>query len=572
MFKILFYHANTLYFEDLQNSLFLSVAALYFKTHLETHSPEAASNLQWLRPIQKQIDDDELVDYCNSNNIDLLCISMYLWNADFLREQLSRIRSRLHSKCKIVVGGPSIDVNINSAFFQQNSYADFAVYGPGEAAFTDLVTNLVNKKNLIAFNVSNLAWHDTAKDKLIVADYKNVPQSQISPFLSNKEFFKDMVEHEINHNKLNVILPYELTRGCPYACTFCDWNSGLSNKVSRRKNTYKEEIDLFQQLGIRNIYFSDANFGQYEEDIDLVEYMVHKNLHENAKFKTDGNLSKLRKDNNLKIYHLFAKGDLVAKGWGFTFSVQDINENVLKNIERPDVGWPIHKKMIQELYECHPQYISKVQFIVGLPGQTPTTIKKSLKEIISLPSVILCPFISELLPASPAGLNPEYQQKFQFTYSTSERINDTGFIFRGKFPQSCVSFTQKEFVEMVVLVSFMTGISDFKEKIKYKELTSTLDINILLDIFLNSKQYQILTENLYNNWVTNDKFFYTIDFNLNEKNIPACHMAQAAYHWSNSIEFKKMLVKSTLHSINTSTLVTKITKYQPLESWFPENF
>ena len=76
MFKILFYHANTLYFEDLQNSLFLSVAALDFKTHLEIHSPEVASNLQWLRSIQKQMDDDELVDYCNSNNIDLLCISM----------------------------------------------------------------------------------------------------------------------------------------------------------------------------------------------------------------------------------------------------------------------------------------------------------------------------------------------------------------------------------------------------------------------------------------------------------------------------------------------------------------
>lgn len=571
MFKILFYHANTLYFEGLENSLFLSVAAVYFKTHLEVNAPEVAKNLQWLRSIQKQTTDDELVDYCVDNNVDLLCISMYLWNSAFLREQLSRIKPRLPPGCKIIVGGPSVNVNINSKFFQEHSYADFAIYGPGEVAFTDLVTHLTNKKNLIAFNVSNLAWYDTAKDKLIVADYKHVPQSQISPFLHCKDFFTDMVQHEMKHNKINVILPYELTRGCPYSCSFCDWNSGLSTKVSRRKNTYKEEIDLFQQVGIRHIYFSDANFGQYEEDIALVEYMVDKNLHENARFKTDGNLSKLRKDNNLKIYHLFAKGDLVAKGWGFTFSVQDINEDVLNNINRPDVGWNVHKKMIQELYDCHPQYISKVQFIVGLPGQTPETIKKSLREIVSLPNVILCPFISELLPASPAGLSVDYQQKFQFKYSTSERINLAGFAFWGKFPESCISFTQKEFVEMVVIVSFLTGISDFKEQIKYTNLTAPANVDILVENFLNSKQYQCLTENLYNNWVNNDKFFYTIDFDLNQKNVPACNMSEAGGSWIGSLAFRKMLISMTLHNVEKATLYNKIKKSDPLERWYAED-
>jgi hypothetical protein len=81
------------------------------------------------------------------------------------------------------------------------------------------------------------------------------------------------------------------------------------------------------------LYLADANFGQYEEDISLAEYLVYKNLNENAGFTIESNPSKLKKDNNLKIYHLFAKGNLISKHWGFTFSVQDINSEVFKKYQ-----------------------------------------------------------------------------------------------------------------------------------------------------------------------------------------------------------------------------------------------
>lgn len=572
MFKIGFYHANTLYFEKLENTLFLSVAAIYFKTHVEINAPDIACQLEWIRPIQKQISDQELIDYCNNNNLDMLAISMYLWNENYIKNQLKRIKNKISSKCKIIVGGPSVDVNINDQYFTQHDYADFAIYGPGEVAFTDLLTHLVLGKRIIPFNVSNIAWVDKQKNKLIVADYKNVPQSKVSPFLYNEEFFTLIVKHEQQQNGVYVVLPWELTRGCPYSCTFCDWNSGLSNKVTRRKGTYKDEIDLFHKLEIKKIYFSDANFGQYEEDIEIVEYLVYKNLHENAGFKTDGNLSKLKKDNNLKIYHMFAQGNLVHKGWGFTFSVQDTNETVLQNIERPDVGWDVHKKMILELSEHHPQYLSKVQFIIGLPGQTPQTIIESLSQIIDLPNVVLSPFISELLPASPAGRDPEYQQKFNFQYSSSERINQSGLTFRGKFPASCYSFNNKEFVEMIVITSFMSGLARLREEINFKELTVLKNTKIIVNKFLASAQFKFLCDNLYNNWINKDKFYYTIDFDHQEKILPGCNMVVTGIKWVNSISFKKMLLELNLENIAKNNLYKKImTRNLILDDWFVED-
>lgn len=569
MLNLLFYHANTIYFQGLTNSLFLSIVSIYFKTFVEVNKPEIASKINWHRPIQRQIDDDALVNYCNDNKIHLLCLSVYLWNQQYVHDQIIRIKPRLHPDCKIMIGGPSVDVNINQNFFVQNSFADYAIYGPGEIAFADLVEHIINNKKLIAFNVSNLAWYDKSKEKQVVADYKNVSQSQISPFLYNKDFFKDIVEYEIKNNNYRIILPYELTRGCPYACTFCDWNSGLSNKVSRRKNTYQEEIDLFQELNISNLYFADANFGQYDEDIKIVEYLAKKNIEENANFKTDGNLSKLKKDANLKIYHLFAQGDLVGRDWAFTFSVQDINEDVLKNIERPDVGWEVHKRMIMELHEHYPDYNSKVQFIVGLPGQTLETIKKSLTEIICCPNTVLCAFISELLPASPAARDTEYQKKFQFTYSRAERVDEGGNKFRGTFPRRCVSFDEKEFCKMMVLTSFITSYGVIKERIRWRDFDQSENAKKIIQIFLESDYFEILSNNLYYNWIEADKFYYTINFDGKEQIVPGCNPGITGNNWADSIGFQKLLIGADLKDVGKNALYKKLKSLENWEGWFP---
>lgn len=541
MLKVLFYHANDAPPSDprVTNILYLSLASLYLKTYIEINHTNIANQIDWLMPIQPKLLDEDLIKTINDKRPDILCTSHYVWNHTFLKNQLSRVKNSLPENLKIITGGPSVDVNINENFFSENPYADYAIYGPGEKAFADIIQHLIKNKKLYALNVSNLAWYDKNKQQQVVSAYKYVPQSQISPFLHNKDLFATMVKNEQNAG-IRVILPYELTRGCPYSCTFCDWNSGLSNKVSRRKKTYQQEIDLFQELKIKDFYLADANFGQYDEDIEIVEYMAYKNLNENTQFQIDGNLSKLRKDNNLEIYHIMAKGNLLYKEWGFTFSVQDINVRVLKNINRPDVGWKTHKKMLIELKENYPDIKSKVQFIVGLPGQNLKTIRNSLGRITKVRNARLSTFMSELLPASPASLDKEYQKKFKFVYSDSERVTAKGFFYRGKFPASCISFDQNEFVEMVILSTFYTGLALFREEIDY----SDLNIVYLVDKFLQSDIFGMLKNNLYTNWVNNDKFYYTINFDGEAKIITACDMISAPGEWINSKEFSNFLFKN----------------------------
>lgn len=496
--KILFYQSGM--------PGWIKVNVLTFKTFIDIIYPDLAEKLEWVLPIQDSMSDEEVLEYIEQTNTDILCTSHYLWNHDFLINQLSRIKSRLNIQA-IIAGGPSIDVNVNKDFFEQHPYIDFAVYGAGEQAFADIVNHLITKKPLIAFQTSNCAWKNHNTEKIIVADYKFVKMLETSPFVHCAELLGRMVKECKKIQEQPIWLPYTLTRGCPYACTFCDWNSGLGNKVSRRKNTYQQEIDLFKKLNIENIYLADANVGQYDEDVDMIEYFAQKNLQENAKFRISGNYSKLKKENNLKMFNIMAESGLVQKT--FNFSIQDINQEVLKNIDRPDVGWDVHVAMANELQKKYPKLIVKAQMIYGLPGQTPTTWKHSLDQLIKQ-RILPVSFINEPLPTSPALYDQEYQRKWEFEYIHSNRIISDN-IYSSKIPKKSKFVNQQDLVRMNVLSAIYTALSIINFVLQDISMPE-LNIYTVVDDFLQGVHYQTLYNNLYDNWITHNNFYYTVNF------------------------------------------------------------
>jgi len=550
MFKIFFYHASDSIGYNTDRQIYLGIAALYLKTHIDHNKKHIADKIEWLIPQQEKLSDKDLIDKLNKENPDIFCTSHYIWNHDHLSKQIERIRPHVPKNILFVAGGPSINVNIDKNFFQKHPSIDYAMYGAGEAGFADLIESLIEDKKLIKFNTSNIAWYDIEKNKQIVADFKYVPQTKISPYTHNASLFSSMVKQMLDKNLL-VIVPYELTRGCPYKCTFCDWNSGLTNKTTRRKGTYEDEIDLFYDLGIKGIYLADANVGQYEEDIDMVAYLAKKNIEEGAEFRTDGNFSKLRKENNLKIYHLLARGNLITDNAGFIISVQDTNEDVLINIDRPDVGWDVHVKIMKELREHYPKKPSQVQLIQGLPGQTVESWKQTLKTVAS-EATFMHIFVSELLSASPAARDKTYQDSFKFEYSDSERFNGEEF-FSGQFTKSCVSFSQHDYVEMSIWSTFYSALVYFRE-----QSTARFDFDAVVRSFAESTAYQKLLSNLQENWLVKNKFFYTIDFNgapLLENPLSTCHFKSTGINWAHSVKFLQLVANHLTDNISPSDYV-----------------
>ena len=525
--KILLYHCDY--------GTWIYPTALQLKTYIDLLYPATAEKLEWLIPLQNEISDEELLQHIKQNKVDILCTSHYLWNHDQLTNQLCRIKNRLRDQT-VIAGGPSIDVNVNEKFFQQYPYIDYAVYGAGEQAFADIVNHLVFGSPLIAFNTSNCAWQNSNTGKTVVADYKFVKMLETSPFLHNETMFASMIQNSQHENQW---LPYTLTRGCPYTCTFCDWNSGLGNKVSRRKNTYQQEIDLFQRAGVTKIYLADANVGQYDEDVDMIEYFAEKNIKENVGFHVGGNFSKLKKENNLKIFHTMAKGQLVRKT--FNFSVQEINQEVMKNINRPDVGWDVHLAMIEELTTSYPHLIAKVQLIYGLPGQTLDGWQQTLQTVTEK-NIMPMIFLNEPLPASPAMYDPEYQKQFQFEYVYSQRI--TWRKYFSYIPKKSNSFDQSDLVAMTVLTGIYWAMSIINLAL-IENKVKTLNIAEVVSDFLSSDYYKNLYNNLYENWTTENNFYFTKGIDQDSVEIPDFTLNM--YLINNSVFLKYLLKFVPLH-------------------------
>jgi putative methyltransferase len=566
--KILFYYSSIaeIYRRNNKPRKYIETVDLYLKTHIDTFNPILAQQLEWLPTQQGELSDDQLIALITETKPDIFCTSHFLWNHTNIMAQLSRIRPQIDPNIIFVAGGPSIDVNINPNFFQEYPFINYAVYGPGERGFYDLMNSLINNNTLRSINTSNLAWYDHDKQKQIVAGYQYVPMNSISPYLHNKQRFTDAIRKE-QAQGFALAISYELTRGCPYSCTFCDWNSGLGNKTTRRKNTYQEEIDLFHELELYDLYLGDANTGQYQEDIDMFNYFADLNINKGANFKLKGNYSKLQKDNNLKLFHILAQGNLSENG--FVTAIQDINPQILKNIDRPSISWEEQVKIIDELYVAYPHLHSHIQLIQGLPGQTVASWRETLKEICKRP-VTLQIFVNELLAASPAIRDPNYQEKWQYTYSDSvrytARTNPPSY-FRARFSQSCISFTQKEYVEISVLSHIYSALSGIK--FAFGKYQKDFNIELYVEEFLKSKNYQMLVDNLYNNWL-DDKFYYTINFDGNLYNVCACNGQEATMIWGHTKEFQNFILKHASNqefiqefteSLGTDRLLNAIAEY-----------
>ena len=251
MLKILFYHANdTIQLKAADSSLFLGVSALYLKTYIDINYKDVAKNLDWLVPLQHKITDSELVDIINTEQPDVFCTSHYIWNNSFLFEQIERIKDKIPATIKIIVGGPSVDVNINPTFFEQYSFVDYAIYGSGEQAFADLVAALVSNKKLIKFNTSNVAWTDSTNQKQIVADFLRSLLRQRHGGADDGGQFVDVGE------RLATINGRDNAFGVGFAHARCDNVAELVNDFFRRQRILRAAATVQRQF---LVYFSVAS-------------------------------------------------------------------------------------------------------------------------------------------------------------------------------------------------------------------------------------------------------------------------------------------------------------------------
>ena len=212
------------------------------------------------------------------------------------------------------------------------------------------------------------------------------------------------MNNKANPNR-NVVMFYNRVRGCPYKCSFCAWGGGLHNKVDVRSGDWKEEIKFLSNYDVTLIPV-DANFGIYEEDIDFLKYALSLTK-ENKEFRIFiQNYAKLQKE---RVFRIWEEEYKYGKR-RFRISLQSMHEQVLANIDRPEIPWEKHKKMLLDFTEKHNDTFYEVEIIHGLPGMNIDNTIKMLLEFADMNIKNVLTFTWRLLENSPAD-NKDYQEK-----------------------------------------------------------------------------------------------------------------------------------------------------------------
>ena len=250
----------------------------------------------------------------------------------------------------------------------------------------------------------------------------------------------------------------QLARGCPFTCAFCNSAVRSNSKVFRHSfDRIKADLDYIVARIDRAspLCFADDNFGMYVEDEEVADYLGHLIETYDWPNYIRTTTGKNRGERIIKVMKK-AKGRLPM-----TASVQSLNPEVLKNIERSNIKLETYTEIQAELRSQGMQ--SYGELILCLPGETKASFMKAVDDLIESGVSRVAAHQLMLLHGAPLS-NPESRERF-------------GFKIRHRIVARCLGKYTGEFVaeteEMVVESNQFT----------FQDYLDTRVFHLLLTIF-----------------------------------------------------------------------------------------
>lgn len=273
---------------------------------------------------------DEFQNIIDSmSNPDIVCLSTYLWNEQYNIELARRIKKQ-YPDCKILYGGPSTS-SCTREWLQGNTVVDFVIYGEGEIAFVNLLRALMGNKNFD--EIKSLAYRQDADVIITAAQPRINDLTQIpSPYLLG--LFDNLVERYKNNPRVTLNAILESDRGCPYACTFCDWGGVTYSKIKRRElQDVFDEITWVAKNKIEMLNIANANFLIFRErDEQIIDHIIAcKKQYGFPKFVDFGGWSKNQNVDSVDVAKKLYDNGLLRR---FNISIQTNNETSLEAMKR----------------------------------------------------------------------------------------------------------------------------------------------------------------------------------------------------------------------------------------------
>ena len=295
----------------------------------------------------KREDPTNIIQRMNLQTPSVCGFSCYVWNEQYCLALAKKVKQNFPN-CRIIFGGAQ-----SSAKLIEYDFIDSVILAEGEESFADFLLSDVKQKIYDKQRMSNL----------------DIP----SPYTTG--LFDKLLED--NPTAL-WSMTFETNRGCPYACTFCDWGGTTYSKV-RKFDIDRITADLEWAIGkpVSYVFCADANFGIFKER-DLEIARVLKRVADLSLIETI-NLQYAK--NSTEIVFEIAQ-ILGEYSRGVTVSVQSMHDATLTAIKRRNMD----VNRVQDLIALSKRYNvgTYTEVILGLPEETLESWCDGLCEILEL--------------------------------------------------------------------------------------------------------------------------------------------------------------------------------------------
>jgi len=359
--------------------------------------------------------------------------SNYIWCVDLNLQIAALVKS--HSGANLTIhGGPSTPSYRDACadFMKKNPSVDIAVHGEGEATIVDILETLDSSLVLntklsavpgITFRLSGSQSHFVrTEDRNRIVDIDSIP----SPYLTGVfDQYSGQIEAAI----------IESNRGCPYGCTFCDWGSATNQKIRKFDlDRVRNEVEWIAQRQVRVLWIADANYGIYDRDVELAEWICEMKKNYGYPKEVVVNYAKNATKRLAKIVDLFANNGICNQG---IISIQTRDEATLEVIDRKNIKSQRYGELSDIFSEL--SLPLSTDLMIGLPGITRESFKHDLQYYFDT-DVEVKAYPTQLLPNSPMA-DPEYIEKYKIE------------IDAGNYLVSTFSYSEADLRQMMALYS-----------------------------------------------------------------------------------------------------------------------
>jgi len=276
---------------------------------------------------------DKFLETASKKAPDVVGLSVYYWNMSLNKYVANRIREMYGKDVVIILGGPSIDNDINEQhkfLSKEFPQADAVIINEGEIGFRNVIEKLFdNRDSLFKDSIDGVSFLSNNQVIQGLAVGTNIDLSTVdSPYLSG------LMDEFMDSDYQPLV---QTSRFCPYTCAFC-----VSGKLRGKLRGYPieqvtEELKYVSRKYVdrphHTMFIADENFGILKRDVEIAEAIKKCNVDYGFPKKVFFYNDKRFKETSRKVIEIL--GD-INQG-GLVLSLQTENPETLKAINRRNV-------------------------------------------------------------------------------------------------------------------------------------------------------------------------------------------------------------------------------------------